>query len=624
MKRFLPSFLIVFYLFFVLDLNAKTDKYRVMWRDDPATTMVIGWNQISGSGVAVYYDVNDFGKDVLAYQNSAKPIASNRSKGMNNNFVRLTNLIPSTTYYFVVKDSEGCSERMSFETAPDNPEERLSIIAGGDSRNYRKARQKANSLVAKLRPHCVMFGGDMTGGDNATQWKGWFDDWQLTKSEDGRMTPIIVTRGNHEYSNKTLTDLFDVAPPNAYYALSIGGDLLRIYTLNSLIPSGGNQKKWLENDLIESQNYTWRFAQYHFATRPHTAKKSERNNQLRDWSTLFEKYKVQLAVESDAHCVKWTYPIRPSREQGSQQGFIRDDVNGTVYVGEGCWGAPLRKNNDDKIWTRNSGSFNQFKWIFVDQQGIEIRTIKTDGADLVNAVDPWDIFTPPAGLELWNPSNGPVVRIDREPALANYNFDLSKEGANPFKEFIVANYDVSNSEEGVVIKWNTENEKANNHVFQIEKSYDGVHFEIVSEIDSKGEGNNDYSFFETRSNAIGDKVSYRLKEKIGEDAYQIYGTRLVSQSPTDHTLVSKSAKMNKLIPETGNGMIRAKYVVDEPADIAIRLTDNSKKVIAKSDYKNQVTGNYLQSIDMKHFPEGQYMLTIQAGEEVIKKYLVVK
>ena len=624
MKRFSPLLLILFYLFFASDLTAKTDKYRIMWRDDPSTTMVIGWNQIDGAGVAVYYDVNDFGKDVLSYENAVKPTISNTSKGMNNHFVRLTNLMPSTTYYFVVQDSEGCSERMYFETAPDHPNERLSIIAGGDSRNFREARKKANSLVAKLRPHCVMFGGDMTGGDNAKQWRGWFDDWQLTISDDGRITPILVTRGNHEYSNKTLTDLFDVAPPDAYYALSIGGNLLRIYTLNSLIPSGGDQKKWLENDLIQSQDHIWRFSQYHYATRPHTGKKSERNNQLKNWSTLFEKYKVQLAVESDAHCVKWTYPIRPSREQGSDEGFIRDDEKGTVYVGEGCWGAPLRRNNDDKMWTRNSGSFNQFKWIFVDQDQIEIRTVKTDGADDVSSVESWDVFTPPAGLELWNPSNGPVVRIEREPLLVNNDFLAAKGGgtANPFQNFVVTNYDVIQNEEGVAVKWNTENEQNNSRIFQIEKSYDGMTFEMVSELGSKGVGSHTYDFFDNEKNEISEKVFYRLKEELGEGKYQLYQTKSISN--TILAMTTETQKMSKLIPESSNGMIRAKYVVDKPADIAIRLVDKTEKIIAKSDYKNQRTGNYLQSFDMKKFPQGQYMLTIQANEEVIQKYLVVK
>ncbi len=618
MKRFSHPTLIIFLCLFVSDLDAKTDKYRISWRDDPATTMVVGWNQISGTAVALYYDTQDYGKDVLGYQYSEKPSVTNSSKGMNNYFVRLQNLSPATVYYFVIKDSEGCSERMSFRTAPNDPSERLSIIAGGDSRNFRKARQKANSLVAKLRPHCVMFGGDMTGGDNATQWKAWFDDWQRTIGDDGRLTPIIVTRGNHEYSNKTLTDLFDVAPPEAYYALSLGGNLLRVYTLNSLIPSGGEQKKWLENDLQQSQDYIWKFAQYHYAIRPHTSKKSERNNQLKHWATLFEKYQVQLAVESDAHCVKWTYPIRPSREQGSDEGFVRDDQQGTVYVGEGCWGAPLRRNNDDKNWTRNSGSFNQFKWIFVDQHEVEVRTIKTDQADQVASVDPWDVFTPPAGLEIWNPSNGPIVTINASSNPNSYDYLAMKGEA--VNSMIVVNFEVEKNTDGVTIKWNTENEKLSNSSFEIQKSYDGINFEKLAVVETKGQGNHAYDYFELGSSIRAQEVSYRLKKNLSAEHYQVFGIKTIKADFQGAEKVS----VNKLIPESGNGMVRAKYIVRTPADIAIRLVNREEKVIAKSDYKNQDTGNYLQSIDMNKFPDGQYMLTIKADEEVIQKYLVVK
>ena len=63
-------------------------------------------------------------------------------------------------------------------------------------------------------------------------------------------------------------------------------------------------------------------------------------------------------MESDAHLVKSTWPIRPSTDADNEEGFIRDDKNGTVYVGEGCWGAPLRGADDNKSWTRDSDSFN--------------------------------------------------------------------------------------------------------------------------------------------------------------------------------------------------------------------------------------------------------------------------
>lgn len=397
-------------------LFGKADRFRVVWQNDPATSAIIAWDQVSGSNPTLHLDINDYGNSVDDYAVVKKPDRTNSAKGMNNTFVRLSGLLPSTSYFFIVKDSEGQSRQYFFTTAPNNPYERLSIIAGGDSRNHRDARQDANKLVGKLRPHCVMFGGDYTAGDSSVEWVNWLDDWQLTIAKDGRITPIIPARGNHEESNKTLVQIFDVQTPQVFYAISLGGDLLRIYTLNTMIPVGGAQKEWLESDLRANSHHTWKTAHYHHPMRPHTSRKSEKHDQVVHWAPLFFRYNLNLAVECDAHVVKSTFPIRPSKGGNSEQGFVRDDVAGTVYVGEGCWGAPLRANNDDKSWTRASGSFNQFHWIFVDQEKIEVRFVKTDGADRVSDIDPTNIFKAPVGLNIWSPRSGDVIEIAKRDA----------------------------------------------------------------------------------------------------------------------------------------------------------------------------------------------------------------
>lgn len=372
----------------------------------------------------LYLDVNDFGQNAAEYGLNKRPDRIVNAKGMNNHFVRLEGLIPNKTYYFLVKDSEGTSERMFFTTAPNKPDQRIAIVAGGDSRNHREARRDANLLVAKLRPLCVMFGGDFTESSTPNEWKEWMEDWQLSIAKDGRITPIIVTRGNHEENNQVLDELFDLRFPQAFYALNIGGSLLRLYTLNTLIPVGGEQRDWLEADLKSATN-TWKIAQYHFPMRPHTKRKAEKNDQVALWAPLFLKYNMDLVVECDAHVVKSTWPIVPSNGPGSMEGFIRDDENGTVYVGEGCWGAPLRENNDDKTWTRASGSFNEFNWIFIDREKIEVRTVKTDGAQRVADIDPTNVFSAPRGLMLWGPPTGDVITIA---AKTNENLPPSEEG----------------------------------------------------------------------------------------------------------------------------------------------------------------------------------------------------
>ncbi len=99
---------------------------------------------------------------------------------MKNHFVDLSGLKPATAYYFIIKDSEGTSERFWFKTFPNDPKEPLSIIAGGDSRINQTTRQKANKMVAKLRPHAIIFAGDMTDQDSGMEWINWFNDWQYT------------------------------------------------------------------------------------------------------------------------------------------------------------------------------------------------------------------------------------------------------------------------------------------------------------------------------------------------------------------------------------------------------------------------------------------------------------
>ncbi|MDC0230969.1 fibronectin type III domain-containing protein [Aureispira] len=387
-----------------LSVYASTDKYRCILRDNPATSIVIAWNQISGNSPIVYYDITDHGPDSTAYSFSHGVDRSIIAKGMNNNFSRLTGLSPNTVYYFIIVDDNSISHRFSFKTAPDVPTERLSFIAGGDSRNNRVPRVNANKLVAKTRTNAVIFGGDMTDTDIDWQWQDWFDDWQFTIANDGRITPIVVARGNHEYNNASIHDLFDTPSIDIYYALTFGGNLYRTYILNSNIAVNGNQKNWLENDLLSSSHIQWKSAHYHHAMLPHVSYKNENINLINNWAPLFEQYGLDFAVECDIHAVKNTYPIHTSNLNGSQEGFIRDDQNGVVYIGEGCWGAPLRAIDDDKSWTRHSGSFNQVKWIFIDQNKIEIRTIKIDNADLVGDLNDNNRFSMPTNIDIWTPA----------------------------------------------------------------------------------------------------------------------------------------------------------------------------------------------------------------------------
>jgi hypothetical protein len=220
----------------------------------------------------------------------------------------------------------------------------------------------------------VIFDGDYTTGDGTSdeRWKLWLDDWMnLTTTSDGRMIPIVTVHGNHENGDKTvLHNLFDVpyqnnSEENIYYSLSFGDNFFHVIALNSEVEVGGDQCAWLENDLKQHQDFTFKMACYHKPFLPHTKIKKENIYEYAEWAPLFFKYRLSIGLGADSHIMAITYPIRPSDEEGSFEGFIQDDEAGTMYVGEGSWGAPPRENNDDKPWTMMSGSFNQLKWFHV-------------------------------------------------------------------------------------------------------------------------------------------------------------------------------------------------------------------------------------------------------------------
>lgn len=408
MKYFVS--IVAFFLLF--QAQAKVEFVRAMFNTNAATAFTIAWNQKSGKEPVLFLDTVNTEKQFSIKQSIS---SSNSEKGLQTHFVRLMNLKPSTTYYFYIQDSEGKSRVYYVRTVASNSNTKLSLVAGGDSRDNRSVRTLGNKMVAKLRPDAVLFNGDFTGLDLPGQWRDWFEDWESSISEDGRISPLVVTRGNHEHSNKVLVDLFDVPSPKVYYETTFGGDLLNVISLNSEIQKGLGQKVFLSRTLKDHKNYHWQLPQYHRPIRPHVKHKKEMETEYRNFVPLFEKYSnVRLCLENDSHTCKITWPIIQSKAEGSSEGFIRDDVKGIVYAGEGCWGAPIRVADDAKPWTRDMEGVNQINWIFITQEKIELRVVLYENVEEVEALNNVNRFDLPKNIKLWGPTNGTLVEIFKQ------------------------------------------------------------------------------------------------------------------------------------------------------------------------------------------------------------------
>ncbi len=614
MRQRIVSILILIFISHIL--LAKTTRFRLSWASDPARTMIVGWDQVSGSNPVLYYSLIDLGQEFEKYPYQATPTKQIQSKGMNNTFVELRNLTPNTVYYFLVKDSEGTSKKFSFKTCSAR-NDKLSIIAGGDSRNHREVRQNANTLVSKLRADFVLFSGDMTNGDTDTEWIEWLNDWQLTIATDGRITPIVVARGNHEKSNETLVNLFMVPSPNCVYGLSFGENLVRVLSLNSLIAPGGDQKLWLTKDLESHQHFNWRIAQYHFPMRPHNSRKPENTEQADLWCPLFEKYKVQLGVESDAHLAKITYPIIRDPSGTAYEGFKRDDKKGTTYIGEGGWGAPLRANNDEKVWTIKSGSFNQFKWLIVEPQSMKIRTVIIQDYGSVTALNDDNRFSTPAGLKFW------IINGLEEYVLKNHHMPSSQqEDPEPESEeipFELLSFDYQqNDNNEVVVEWNSVADQLD-EAYILERSIGGKPFERITRVKALGKAaQNHYKYV--------DKEPF-----FGNVKYRLVKVNLARRTQNELRLIdfvkkrpALKALREKIVLNSYDTKVDINFELPYEGKVMLLLIRSDYSVIAKQPKPHLPKGPHTATFNISTLSSGKYSVIIKLGGEILKKIDLIK
>lgn len=438
--------LLISFLYCSIPLLAQPKWLRATYRDDPATTICLGW---SGAIGTIYYDTVDHGRNYTAYPNNQTVDRSTNHKGESHYFTRLNNLQPGTVYYMVIRyNANDSSDRYSFRTLSDDPNQPISFISGGDSRKRlsflgigdpncwedgcRETRQDLNTIVGRVRPDFVAFTGDYIRNfdipftaDSEDDWRDWMDDWMLSIGPDGRITPIIHALGNHEDA-VDLDKLFDVPNTDIYYATNFGGNLFRFYTLNSETDACTDviQKNWFINDLqqnsMPSNTPYWKIVQYHQPMVPH-ANYTARTDLIECWAKEFKTYNVRLACESHAHVLKTTYPlVYDTSAAVSYNNLVRDDSLGAVFIGDGSWGAPPRSAYAPiPDVTQDVEQLSGFFFININQQRIQIKSVVPYPDSMVNVpqlLDDDQGTLLPTGVPLWRPANGSTCII-----IPNYN-----------------------------------------------------------------------------------------------------------------------------------------------------------------------------------------------------------
>jgi hypothetical protein len=352
---------------------------RCVWITDPRDSATLSWSTraVGGEHRLAYRKLGD---DAWQWQVAQHNGAfSSQAMRLFYHHAKIRRLTPGTTYEVVMHSGDHASGVYHFNTAPaeDVP---VSLLFGADSRSGRNERQQVNRMLANMLAEsyrsgrtpilALAHGGDfIANGDQLEQWDEWLSDHQLTTT-DGRLLPIIPTRGNHDVGILFNEVFAQPAHSRNYYAINVGPQL-RWITLNTETSVAGAQTQWLEAELDSSRPvYRWVVAQYH---RPALAAVKIPFRAMAFWVPLFERFNVDLVCEGDGHCIKRTAPVRNNQI----------DATGVVYIGEGGLGVGQRSPKADRWYLREPhakvGQGHHVQLLTFDQQRIHYRVVLLGG-----------------------------------------------------------------------------------------------------------------------------------------------------------------------------------------------------------------------------------------------------
>ena len=237
--------------------------------------------------------------------------------------VTISGLKPGAVYYYRVTSTPADKSKTptvasgSFAT-PATDEKSFSFAVIADTHNYKNAPDLAARLDDE-QPQLILLAGDYNKAK-----AGLFAPYRNVL----RRIPIYFGRGNHDSADKQRQFVAMPGPgKDLYYSFRRGGVLfLSVDTtdLKGLAP-GGEQYKWLENELKNSKD-TWKFIYQHHPL--YSAYRGEMDARLDAERLLLEKYNVDVVFQGHMHHYDRTFPLRGQKTVAPGKGVIYITASG--------------------------------------------------------------------------------------------------------------------------------------------------------------------------------------------------------------------------------------------------------------------------------------------------------
>lgn len=319
----------------------------------------------------------------------------------------IENLNPNTTYYIQVYYDGQIQAAHSYRTLPDKDHKApMTIIQGGDAGENKISRQ-IMTQISYTNPDVVLIGGDLAYDNNIRHcyyaWDGFLTMFDDLNKKVGRLVPLIMGVGNHDAgldpnsqrqitideggpwlfawmaqstkrdpTNPSKRIIPEINDRKSYDYHLIGKILFLNLDSAYLSPFYGSQLDFIKSISYKHPEYL-KMAQYHNPIYSSCGTPVIEAEQY--WVPEFDNFRFLAAFENHVHVFKRTFPLTGRKY----------NPKGTVYLGDGNWGANSQKcteNNSTGILAVFNNHENYFWKVIVDENEVTYTAITKTGAIL--------------------------------------------------------------------------------------------------------------------------------------------------------------------------------------------------------------------------------------------------
>jgi hypothetical protein len=270
--------------------------------------------------------------------------------------VKLDGLQPNTKHFYqvIVTAADGAvraGRPGTFFTAV-GPADAYSFCVIGDTQKNPAVTGRVAKLMWERRPNFVLHMGDVV--DNGPDLAEWTDELFRPCQELFGRVAVYPCIGNHEKNHAHYYKYFSLPKPEYHYAFTYGNAEFFSIDTNKPVGPGSEQYKWLDRALAASKA-TWKVCYHH-----HPCYSSDSDDYGSTWegvSTLgapehkpliglYEKHRVDLALNGHIHLYERTHPIRGGKV---------DPKGGVTYLTSGGGGGRLEDFDPAPAFFKNQG-----------------------------------------------------------------------------------------------------------------------------------------------------------------------------------------------------------------------------------------------------------------------------